>query len=379
MLVQHLGTLAAVRQFLQNYRLVCECVKLNFPFIFTNSTNFATSDMAQGKPKCIPYPKTNINGALTGYDPIIGNVMDSIEDPGIKARIFLHDCKHGYWSFIADIRDDLQCDSDFSMKTISSMQEYEGERQSSTDFSMGAAFSGKGSFFGITVKASAAFSLATNAEEKASEKVLSKYNGEIQTAKATCLTHSVTLSKYIRPIFTPDFIASLRTMDAASKQGNATIKRQAVRDFIMEFGTHYAKTTNLGAQLVYERRFNSKSNSNQEASERSACTKMEASLSVGVSSAVNEIEASVDMKRKKCEAAKQKSSFDKSESFEGVRTVSRGSRPKELKSWIDSTFTPVCFSICLFLTNCFSWIKTKRVEELKIDSTFTQPSQSKGR
>ena len=84
---------------------------------------------------------------MTGYDPIMGNAMDSIEDPGIKSRIFLHDCEHGYWSFIGDIRDDLQCDADFSMKTISTMQQYESEKEASTAFSLEASVSAEGSFF----------------------------------------------------------------------------------------------------------------------------------------------------------------------------------------------------------------------------------------
>ena len=299
------------------------------------------SDSLNNKPKCIPYPKVNVNGAVTGYDPIIGNPLDASQDPGIKARIFLHDCRAGYWSFISDIRDDLQCDSDFSMKTISTMQQYEGERQASNDFSMGASISGKGSIFGVTVKASAAFSLATNSDEKASEKVLTKYNGELMVAKATCLTHLVSISEFVRPVFTQDFIASLKMMDAACKSNDDAKRKAAVRAFIFEFGTHYAKTTNMGAQLIYERRFSSKAKTKQEENERSECTKMEASASVGVSGVVNEFSASANASNKDCSSNKDKSAFDKGESFEGVRTISRGSRPKELKNWIDSSFTPV--------------------------------------
>ena len=54
-----------------------------------------------------------------------------MEDPGVKARIFMHDCSHGYYGFVTDIGEDVQCDSGFSMKTISSMEEYEEERKSS--------------------------------------------------------------------------------------------------------------------------------------------------------------------------------------------------------------------------------------------------------
>ena len=75
---------------------------------------------------------------MHGYDFIKGNPMDSLDDPGVRARIFYHDCKFGYFDFIADVFENLQCDSDFSMKTISTMEDYEGERTSSNQFSIKA-------------------------------------------------------------------------------------------------------------------------------------------------------------------------------------------------------------------------------------------------
>ena len=289
---------------------------------------------------------------MTGYDPIVGNSMDSIEDPGIKARIFLHDCEHGYWSFISGIRDDLQCDADFSMKTISTMQQYENERQSSTDVSTSASLSAEGSFFGISASASASYNRATNSEEIASEKVLTTYNGEIQMAKATCLTHAVSISDIVRPVFAPDFIAHLKNLHQASKSDNDQMKDDAVRAFIFEFGTHYSKTTNLGAQLIYERRFNSKSHSKEEQSRRSGCTKKEAMASVGVSGGVINtisVDGSIEKQNTTCSENAAAQTFDQGEDFESVRTISRGSRPKELSDWVDADFTPVAIKRTLSL------------------------------
>ena len=94
--------------------------------------------------KCIPTKakdEINVYSAMTGYDAIQGNPMSSLVDPGVKARIFFHDCDFGYFGFVSDVRSDLQCDSDFSMKTIESMDQYEQERKSSNAFSAGAAAS----------------------------------------------------------------------------------------------------------------------------------------------------------------------------------------------------------------------------------------------
>ena len=44
--------------------------------------------------------------------------------------------------------------------------------------------------------------MATDSNERASERVLSELDGEIEMAKATCFTHSVTIAENVRPVFT---------------------------------------------------------------------------------------------------------------------------------------------------------------------------------
>ena len=107
---------------------------------------------------------------MSGYDAIIGNPADSIVDPGVKARIFLHDCESGYYDFISGVSNDLNCDSDFTMRTISSIEEYDSERTSSVDFAFSVAVSVSSSFWGIDASASASYARATNSDERAAEK-----------------------------------------------------------------------------------------------------------------------------------------------------------------------------------------------------------------
>ena len=278
---------------------------------------------------------------MKGYDMVRGNPMDSLDDPGVMARIFYQDCKFGYFDFISDVVDELNCDSDFSMKTISSMEEYESERTSSNKFSMSASADVEGSGFGISAKASVGYSRATNADESAAETVLSKLNGELSVAKATCLTSVVSISSFVRPVFTSDFIEGLKMLDDAIDINNMTQKEAAVARFIREFGTHFSKTTNLGAQLIYERRFNSKAKSRSDKSARSACTKDEARASVSASGYGVSGSVAGEASNEKCKGVKEGSAFAADEGFEQTRTISRGSRPKELKSWIDASFTPV--------------------------------------
>ena len=68
------------------------------------------------------------------------------------------------------------------------------------------------SFGVVPPAASFGFARSTNSDEQAAESVISKRNGEIIRAKATCLTHTIIMSNYIRPVFTTGFIRGLKTL-----------------------------------------------------------------------------------------------------------------------------------------------------------------------
>ena len=295
-------------------------------------------------PKCYPVKHNhdmNVYSAMTGYDPVQGNPMDQNADPGVRAKIFLHDCFAGYFDFVSDVRDDLQCDSDFSMKSISSMEEYEDERGSSSKASESASVSATGTYYGVSVSASASYSKATNEDEQAANSVLTKYNGEILIAKATCLTHVISIAEFVRPVFTRDFINGLKLLYNAAKNGNEDAKKSAVRAFVREFGSTFSKTTNMGAQLIYERRFASSVKDEATKAARKGCVKSEARASVGVEGYGNSIDASYGKDSNTCENVNEQSSFSSSDSVEGVRIVSRGSRPRTLADWVENDFKPV--------------------------------------
>ena len=330
--------------------------------------------------------QVNVYRAMTGYDPILGNPEDSLADQGVKARIFLHDCDGGYYSFISDIGPDMQCDSDFSMKSFTSMSQFESERTSATDFTMSASVSASGSYGGWSGSASASYSRATNSDQQASASVLENYSGEIWQAKATCLTHTVSISDSVRPLFTQGFISHLIKLDEATASNNIIHKKTAVKNFVMEFGTYYAKTTKLGAQLVYERRLSTQSKTSSEKDSRSSCVKDEASAAISASyeglvgSASGSSEASGS--NSNCNSVSEASSFGMTESFESTRIVSRGSRPKSLGEWIQSDFNPV--PIVRYLDKITSLFKDEWLEKsiffgfekslsgTSIESMFTQ-------
>jgi C1A family cysteine protease len=303
---------------------------------------FLISDKTEAK--CIPtkdYAGTNVYAGMTGYDTFVGNPTDAIVDPGVKSRIFLHDCKFGYYSFISDVGGDLNCESDFSMKRISSMDAYDEERTSSNKFTMSASLAVTASYAGAKGEVAAAYSRATNADEQASVKVLNKYGGEIVQAKATCITMSVSIADNVRPLFTQDFVNHLRDMDEAIELNDEDEKTKTWKAFVTEFGTHFMRTTKLGAQIIYERRLETKATSTTEMKRRSECVAFEASASLKAEGYGSSVDAAASGGRDDCEGVTQGSDFSQKEGFEGIKILSRGSRPTDLHSWVDQEFDPV--------------------------------------
>ena len=99
---------------------------VSFDFVVEGTLNCITTKESSGY---------NVYAAMNGYDFGRGNPMDRKGDPGVRNRIFLHDCTGGYYSFIGDVRKDMSCSSDFKMTSITTEEEYRSERGSSNDVS----------------------------------------------------------------------------------------------------------------------------------------------------------------------------------------------------------------------------------------------------
>ena len=282
---------------------------------------------------------------MAGYDNFIGNPFDTIVDPGAKSTIFLPDCDGGFYDFISTAYHDINCNSDFSMRTFTEMSAYDTERTQSVEASLSGSVSIAAKTWTTSLKASASFSRATNSDERAAHKVLSAKKGEIVLAEATCITETISIAEEVRPMFSKAFINHLVKLDKVSSSGNEKEKENIVREFIHEFGTHFMQETKLGASLTYERRFETRSENKEQNSDRSQCVKLEASASVqgGYSSAGLGVaaSASVDSMKKTCGDENEKSKFENKDGIESTRLISRGSRPVSLKEWVTANFVPV--------------------------------------
>ena len=110
---------------------------------------------------------------------------------------------------------------------------------------------------------------------------------------------------------------------------------------VLNFQANLIQLTKLGAELIYERRFEKTAKTVSEKKQRNGCVKDEASLSLGVSTPSVDVKGSAKFSNQNCQGVKEGSDFSNNEGFEAVKTVSRGSRPTDISKWIGSSFTPI--------------------------------------
>ena len=193
--------------------------------------------------------------------------------------------------------------------------------------------------WGVTADASASYLEATNSDEHMVSNVFKQHQGEVIMAKARCITNIVSISNYVRPVFTSNFIGGLVRLNK-TQSDNDKLKQEYIK-FVKEFGTHYMKQTSMGAELIYERMFTSNSKNSEEGKERTGCTKHEAEASLGGGGYGAYLKASYGETGSDCKSSKEDSKFESSEGNEIKKVISRGSRPTDLESWITSDFFPV--------------------------------------
>jgi hypothetical protein len=182
----------------------------------------------------------------------MANALMVSGDPGImNGKIFHYHCKDGYRDFIS-VRSDLNCKSSLSSKTYHSLSEYQTESTSSMSFELGVSFEASGGAFGFSLDASAKFSMNRDTSGSSSAKALADAKGEIIVSKAMCYTHDVSVGKYSRARFTSDFRKGLEALNRTLALSETEQMRE-YKKFVLYFGTHFIKKTNMGASLRYQK------------------------------------------------------------------------------------------------------------------------------
>ena len=288
-------------------------------------------------------PIPNLNSAMEGFDPFSSNPFER-PDPGSRGQIFepfeeLDDGRVVINSFIDKLREDIHCDTDFSGTTIRNYHQYRMKKTANYKFSTKAAakVSAGGWFFNF--KASFGFGVSGSGSERNTFNYFQAGVGEIVESTAECVTHTVSLSSFIKPTFTKAFIRSLRSLHmAAVGRLDKAESTDVFIEFVKDYGTHYMKKTSLGSKLIFEKQFSSFSNSYEQESERQNCIAASArgSLGGGVGRFFS-AEMSFSASSKKCAGSSYGTSSGHGSRYQREKIVTIGTLPTaNLEVWAES-------------------------------------------
>jgi len=280
----------------------------------------------------------NLISAMSGYDVSKSTPYSKNGDKGSLAPIFdpIYTDEDGIvvlQDFIVKAREELICEKAFLTNTITSYSDYRKEKGSSMDFSAGGSVSASG--YGVEAKVG--YEYGETKEDKEVLEMFGTNQGEIVMTTLSCSVYIVEIGEYIKPVFTENFINGMRSLANGAVSSNSQTKRHNFLRFIENFGTHYQKQTRLGAKMIYEKRFKTRSKSTGESSSRSECAKHSASASVGGTYAGFGGSVEGHVGSEKCSDQANASNDDNSSSDTESKLISVGILPTDdLSNWANA-------------------------------------------
>ena len=212
-------------------------------------------------------PKSNIDRAMLGIDIAKMKPMPMKPElnPALKMPIFtsVYQDSNGLfqpYSFYS-FSDNLICNPNFKEEYWNNMKDYILDSASSlmSDWSLG--YQGpEASFdeFGATITPPPNSALDDDDLEgtKALEKFFQYERGSISRSTARCNVYDVSIDIQDSSLaLTPNFMEAIKTIDKAASSED---KDLAMKQFISNFGTHFAKKSIMGIGIEFETRFNEK-------------------------------------------------------------------------------------------------------------------------
>ena len=161
-------------------------------------------------------------------------------------------------------------------------------------------------------------------------------------SKATCNTIDLTFNPYLRPKFSDGFIAALGDIQKAIDSGSQLKQDLAMKQFMKTFGTHYSIKTQLGAMLIFEERFTSRSTDSKQSTSRNECSKWAANGCIGggasgslggVFDFESRTTACAGYSSGKCSGSDYDSSWGDKNSLSRTTSRTIGSYPTDLNDW----------------------------------------------
>jgi len=311
----------------------------------------------------------NLISAMSGYDVSKSTPYSEAGDKGSLSPIFNpiyeEDGKVKLQDFISKAGEEVLCRKVFSTKSITSYDEYRKEKGSSMEFSAGGSVSASG--WGVEAKVG--YDFGETSEDREVLDSFKTNQGEIVMTTLSCSVYIVEIAEFIKPVFMENFIEGMRML----ANGAVLKKKEYFERFLANFGTHYQKQTRLGAKMIYEKRFKSRSQSTSESETRKACTNHAASASIGGSYAGFGGSVEAHTSSKKCKDGSNASNNTELSSETESSLITIGILPSNLEDWEtaikENTQKPLPLQRKLdIITRLFS---TRNLEGLKFKNEKT--------
>ena len=242
----------------------------------------------------LSYP--NLNAAMFGVDlPSLNPVPnDFISEPGMRNQIFqatyrLETGIMSQYDFVQTI-DDLRCTTKFDehlYESFESLIDGWSEMEQTgfgTNFDLKADlnFNYKGVGGSISIPPLFSRSQSKRHEAEGMAKLFNNEKGSVAHSRAECSIYRVVIDINNPTLaFYSGFANALLEIDDTARRGSPQDKTQAGIRFIERFGTHYAKSTQMGSAIAFETRYTGSETRNVDEGKRKDCSTLSGSRVFG--------------------------------------------------------------------------------------------------
>lgn len=289
-----------------------------------------------------------LEAAMQGFDPMMSDRHKCL-NPGLKNNIFVPLTEQADGSnilnpFVEDAKKIVCCSGIFNRNVIKNFNSYksqsefnffeDSEESKNNEMPDSLYYSTRTMSF----RNLSSYGRKDNNYEKNIEIFFLETRGEIIELNTECITYSVSVSSFIKPVFTRAFQEGLSKLHTAAEDPDSDASNKTFAKFVREFGTHYMKNTKLGSKIYFQKLFVFKSRDQHELIQRQECVENSARQSILNNSVLNWT-ASFREESKKC---------DKEANFGGFfleSVIPIGSFPANFENWsTTSTINPVPIS-----------------------------------
>ena len=268
----------------------------------------------------------------------------------------------------------IVCEVESNTKVVETFEEYAKERTGSYSIETTSKNDKKKDIIYSLKQRSTSQSNLNQGNEKQIKNLFRDQTMEMFLTKAECRTSNYEVTNFGRKKFTDTFIDALRSFDELSYNGTFTEKYNEFLAFVEDFGFFYIKSVDVGARLIYQKLYTSRSSSSKDVDTRVKCeaaavykgiengveipgVKIEggykAGFNVGFASA--EVSVKVDTtvpgvklsdassfegNSKKCGGGKEDVGALDKKKLTMTSIYSIGSPPTDLKTWVDQKWQP---------------------------------------